>query len=188
VVSPPRLVVQIVTTNWRKSARGGPLATFRNAVPERLPLPAVPREEGVACLLHQAEYDERDRFARPAREWLKQPTSLPLVLHGCVGIYLQDGILRIAFEGPYALDTGPGILAGYERLGAPGRTMPHEPFTLRAGKWGQIRHMGRFSAGSDGYTFYQKRVYNIGWLAEVTAAVLTASRPGHQFVSLPNVW
>ena len=66
--APPHFVVQIIVVQWTKRARGGPLATSRNSVPERLVLPTTMthHQDGEAGVVQTAIFDESNAFAAPA--------------------------------------------------------------------------------------------------------------------------
>lgn len=184
----PCVIIQVVTTSWSKQARGGPLATLRNAVPERLPFPATQVAEDQCCLVHHVDYADLHGFTRPDREHIEQHSTLPVVLHDSVGFFFEDTRLHVEFGGLYAPDNRPSILYGYAGFGAPQRSVPREPFALNVGEIGQIRYLGRFSVGEEGYTPYRKRVYTVGWLTDFRASTFTVCTLQHQFASMPNVW
>lgn len=184
----PLVVAQVIETTWGKRARGGGLAVQRSRVPECLPLPTWKQAPESICVVHHVEYDGRNNFAASTVERIVQHVAFPVVLCNCVELHREGPTLHVIFGGDYTLEGQPGTIFGYRRMGSPGRTIPHEPFTLHTGSWGQIRYFGRFALGSDGYIVYKKYAYNIAWRVPPAHQLFLATQPHRRFASLPRLW
>ncbi len=213
--SAPRVIVQVIVVTWTKRARGGSLATRRNAVPERLALPEdVAQRQGDYALFSQTvTFDESNDFAAPIAETVRTFDDIPVPLGKDVYLSLHDDILSVAFRDPApyvprfppdafrdyhgpdrkapvqpAPMTAPGTLMAYRGMGAPARPVPATPLALRLGEWGQFRYLGRHSATWDGPHVYKKYVYNVGWLWDVSTRVFVDTEPHRRYASMPDVW
>jgi hypothetical protein len=139
-------------------------------------------------VVHHVQYDGRHNYTAPAVESVAQHTALPITLCNCVELHVVDALLHVVFGGHYSMASQPGTLFGYRCLGAPGRTIPHEPFALFSGCWGQIRYFGRFNLGHDGYIVYKKYSFNIAWQVKPDHHMFLATQPQQRFASLPRLW
>lgn len=184
----PIIVVQVIVTHWTKRARGEPHATLRNSVPERLSLPAQMGARRPLCVVHDVSYGEWNDFSAPISDQVLEHDHLPILLHGCGGLRIGGGELRIIFEGSYDADLAPSVLPDYGAMGMPRRAVPLRPFALRPGQWGEIRYLGRRSVGPEGLHVYRKCVYNIGWFSDWSPRVFIQTQPQRRFDSMPNVW
>jgi hypothetical protein len=185
MVSAPLVVAQVIETIWSKRARGGALATLRSRVPERLLLPAWKHAPEVVCVVHYGLHDERNSFAAGTAESIVQHHAFPVTLCGCVELHVADPLLRVIFGGQYSLESEPGTLFGYSRMGAPRRTITHEPITLTAGTWGQIRYCGRFAYED---VVYKRYTCNIAWQITPERDMFLTTQPRQRFASLPRLW
>jgi hypothetical protein len=203
--------VQIVVVVWTKRARGGPLATRRNSVPERFVLPkAVTEHRGNEIITQTIIFNESNDFAAPTSETVRVLGDLPVSLEGCIQLVQRDDTLvtMLTNYAPYVPEFPPGsfrehpglqralvsqpviepsIVTDYRGMGAPGRSVPLIPLVLRMGEWGQLRYLGRHAGIWSSYHVYKKYVYNIGWLQDVSPRLFIDSEPHHRYDSMPDV-
>jgi len=218
VSASPQIIAQIIVATWTKRARGAPLATRRNSVPERLVLPddVTRRRDAPALVVHTVAFDQSNDFAAPTADGVRWLGDLPASLERVVEIIPHDDTLFVRFVGyaPYVPEfppgslrdprgsrvsasapsppgrpmAGPGIVTEYYGLGAPARSVPLTPLVLRLGEWGQLRYLGRHQVTWGENHVYKKYAYNIGWLRDISPRIFVDTQPAHRYDSLPNVW
>lgn len=209
----PHLVVQIIVVQWTKRARGEPLATSRNSVPERLVLPTTMtrHQDGESAVVQTVTFDESNAFAAPTHDTVRLVDALSAPLDGCIQLVRDDDTLaaKLVNYAPYVpafppeafrehpsrprpaaptVALEPTIITDYSHMGAPGRSVPLVPLRLRRGEWGQLRYLGRHTIIWSGYHMYKKYTYNIGWVWEVSPRIFIDTQPHHRYDSMPNVW
>ncbi|WP_156039118.1 hypothetical protein [Deinococcus marmoris] len=92
------VVVQRITFEWGKEARGGVLAARRNQAPQYARLPTKTHPESMAALVHTLSFSDADAFAE-AREQVYEYISLVSARPAEVELKLEDGKLQLI---PYA--------------------------------------------------------------------------------------
>jgi hypothetical protein len=183
------LVVQAIKVAWTKEARGGPLATPRNRIPEISSLlfgKATPDPASPLYIRHEITWDESNRFQKPLNEKFELAEFSGAVKNHLLGFYLEGEAIRVGFEKSYGARTQRNVLLNYTRLGAPARTVPVEIFTLGPGEWGQVRYNGRFSWNS-GWK-YEKWVFNSAVFAGEIPADPFQGAPTREYASLADLY
>lgn len=94
----PLVVIQRITFEWGKEARGGVLATRRNQAPQCVRLPPKTHSESVAALVQTLSFSDADAFAQ-AREKIYEYKNLVSARPAEVELKLEDDKLRLI---PYA--------------------------------------------------------------------------------------
>jgi hypothetical protein len=169
------LLVQVIHTEWSKTARGGPLAVARNQVPTALPLtlPFLPANEA-SYLIHQVFYSEADGFQhpyhdtveiRPARERThyaskrSRPHALSVMMPNTMVVSEPVGEETIRYDRVNLDWSGDTITIGYGAIDGAPYTAP-VTFTLEPDQWARIQYNARYAV--DAGWVYDKWVFNLG--------------------------
>lgn len=138
------------------------------------------------------EYGEYNTFSVPMWEKLVCHAGVFTPLTPVVGLQLtdnEDGRLRVVFELPDPAGSEQWVVVDLH-VGTPSHIAPRSPSTLRVGEWGQVRYLGRWRKGYEGYTYYEKCVCNVAWLPADkprSPHLFLATQMSRQYDSLPEV-
>jgi hypothetical protein len=187
------MLYQAIVVNWTKVSRGAPGATYRNQVPEVLPLPSSPPHEpwpirhwaphvhpplepadsrSPNLYLHLVAYSEARHFQDPAAQsWSGLTTRLP---DPCT---LRLPGWQVPPVDVVGTDTGLQVTFSWHEVpGAPQRQQLHwqERMVLMDGQWLQVRFNSRHSNDT---WYYEKYVLNLGVVTPTVRACLAAAPP-----------
>ena len=183
------LVVQAIEVWWTKEARGEPLATPRNRLPEIFELPFKsfpPKPATPGYIRHDLSWGEANEFQKPLSEKVEVLEFSGEIKNRLLNFRLVGDSMKVGFERSYGARPQGNVLFNYTRLGAPARTVPLEIFTLQAGEWGQVRYNGRFSWNTAWK--YEKWVYNIGLFQPPVSAGCFQGSPARAYSNLADLW
>ncbi|MGN6759282.1 MAG: hypothetical protein ACTHMJ_23175 [Thermomicrobiales bacterium] len=173
--TPSRIVlVQVISSIWTKSARGDPLATRRNNVPEALPIPPTSLSgRDLVYIIHHVRYDETNAFMTPVQNDTQvEPFTKPLYLEDSnVVLQLLDGDIRVDL---------------HWRWGAPRRRQQIGLFTLTAETWVQIQY--NYRTGGERAWRYCRDNINVGLTTAPDPQFFVASPPRHRYTDLVDLW
>lgn len=145
----PGVLVQITHLSWDKAARGGPLATKRNAVPSAFPISSLALENlGGSLEVEMKMWGHDNDFAVPFRSWHGQHDLSKKFEWECVRVDFKKSELNVVWDGK-KMGTGA----------------PRRPFSiklaLQAEQWAQIRWNGRFLDRDSGAWWYEQTTFNV---------------------------
>ena len=168
------VLVQAISSVWTKSARGEPLATQRNSVPEALPIPPTSLSgSDLVCVIHHVRYDETNAFVTPVQNDTQvQPfTNLLYPSDRNVALQLLDGDICVDL---------------HWRRGAPRRQQRIGLFILTAGTWVQIQY--NYRTGGERAWRYCRDNINVGLAAALDPQFFVASPRSHCYIDLVDLW
>ena len=166
-----QVVIQHVHSIWTKQSRGGENARIRNAVPAAVALP--PDLRPATFMLHHAEYAESSDFVQS--NTVKSADDFAALDIRDLEITLTTDVLSVRFlrDGNNAACPSP---------------YPHaDVFALSESQWGRLTYNGRYTAWNTGNWWYEKTVYNIGWLSEVDRSVFVRTEPTCEFSEMARL-
>ncbi|QRN97141.1 hypothetical protein JRI60_50740 [Archangium violaceum] len=170
------LVVQLLTTEWTKEARGGPGARTRNSTPPALVLPKVMTQpEDAPFRLHHVYFSEQRSFL--PRQWTDVHRGKPFVEVEAFRVEHADDGVRVL------LDHGKMGLPGSLEWSGGARGQRHEAlFHLSPGEWGRGVYNERIQYWETGHWGYCKHVLNVGLLEAADLDVFLSTRPDHEAI------
>ncbi|WP_425396174.1 hypothetical protein [Aeoliella sp.] len=161
----PTVVLQHIETIWTKTSRGGEGARRRNAVPEAVELPTLEAEH--PFVLHHAVFGERNEFARVDR-CLSADAFDDLGLK-LLSIEIDEEQLSLRYHRDgFNFITSSPYPCKY-------------PITLTHDAWGRLAYNARHSDCDTGDWWYEKHVFNIGWLEDWTPRVFLDGAPEKEY-------
>jgi hypothetical protein len=165
------LIVQRIQTEWTKKSRGGEPATFRNTVPEALPLPSLV-DEGADGIVHDVRHRECDDFRPQAAV---RPAGFDRTCQlGSLWLYRQVDRLAVRF------------VWSWHETGAPERKS-HDAFVLEPGQWGRLKCNGRFSDHDSGAWWYRQDTFNVAWIQDFDPNRFLNTMPDFEVVELARL-
>ena len=168
------VLVQVISSVWTKSARGEPLATQRNSVPEALPIPPTSLSgSDLVSVIHHIRYNETNAFVAPVQNDVQvQPFIKPL----------YPGDSHVALQ---LLDDGIRVDLHW-RWGAPRRRQRIGLFILPAETWVQLQY--NYRTGGERAWRYCRDNINVGLAAALNPQFFVASPPSHRYIDLVDLW
>lgn len=164
------LLIQHIATWWTKASRGAPLASVRNAVPERASIPE-PKEKNFSTVIHTIRHDERTNFIPEEKLFVNA------IFEPVRGISVErsnDGT-SAAYE--YTLDCGQ-----------PERAWMRRKLAAPLDEWLSVGTNGRFLLGWDAVWRYEKHVVNVGLFASFDPDCFLNRAPVDSFSALGDLW
>ncbi len=166
-----QIVVQHIEIVWSKKSRGGDGARVRNSMPDAVRMPQGPGSS--PCMLHQATFSEWQGFDQ-------QDTTRMSTTFEELGLKFLSGVIDDA-----------GLTITFHRDGYNAATpsiFPYKPlFTLQEGEFGRFLYNGRYTDNDTGEWWYEKHVYNVGWLTEWHPDLFINNTPQAEFRELARL-
>ncbi len=171
-------LVQVVRLHWDKSARGGPGARDRNAVPQAFAVPAADLDsaDGHLCV-GLTHWGDRNAFAEPFSARRERVAVADGFKFGCVGVSPHPDGLEVRYQYNQADGGAPdrwyfNWSSGYGE--SPGRSL-----VVRPSQWVRVCYNGRFScidSGSGGIS-RSRSMWRGSPASRTDGCSSTASRP-----------
>ena len=176
-MSLPRVVIQLIHTQWSKASRGGDGARQRSAFPTQLPLPI--ESFAAPATLHRVGFSEFSDFER--RESVERGDAISALPVRDLALTRDGEKLAVKF----IRDRQNAAIADRLFPDESGNTvLEMDAFAIGAEEWGQLRYNSRYVDRDTGNWWYEQSVYNIGLFASVVGDRFVSTNPDHRFVEL----
>lgn len=171
--STPLVLLQTITTQWSKAARGAPTAARRRGVPEALLVPAaLPSTTEMAVICHEVRYGERDGFQMPEFSTVQRDVLSGTLHAHNLNISLDGEVLRVDLAWTW---------------GAPMRRPVRGIMSAVLGEWGRVCFNYRTSSGYAARWVYGQVIANIGLFVRPEPAIFRTTQPSKTYTNMADL-